>query len=166
MGILAKTYEALAGAGRYTARNFVLFRSPLGHAFGWWWGHNGGDRVEGAALRDAQAIKQSVGIPVICTGGFQTASIVRNALRSGACDGVSIARSLVANNDLVELWRSGLDRAPRPCTYCNKCLANATENPLGCYEESRFDSREEMVAQIMSVFDPPPFPKPAAVLNE
>jgi len=112
-------------------------------------------------MRDAYAIKQSVGIPVICTGGFQTASVVRDALNRGVCDGVSIARSLIADNDLVELWRRGYDRAPRPCTYCNKCLANATENPLGCYEESRFDSREEMVAQIMSVFEPAPFPQPA-----
>jgi hypothetical protein len=31
------------------------------------------------------------------------------------------------------------------------------ENPLGCYEEKRFPSREAMVAQIMSVYDPPPF---------
>ncbi len=115
-----------------------------------------------SSLRDAHVIKQSVGVPVLCTGGFQTASVVRAALDGGSCDAVSIARSLIANNDLVEMWASGQDRAPRPCTYCNKCLANATENPLGCYEESRFDSREEMVAQIMSVFDPPPFPKPVA----
>jgi hypothetical protein len=31
------------------------------------------------------------------------------------------------------------------------------ENPLGCYDERRYDSREEMIAQIMSVYDPPPF---------
>src|SRR5689334_3827887 len=29
------------------------------------------------------------------------------------------------------------DRADKPCTYCNKCLVNVVENPLGCYEESR-----------------------------
>jgi hypothetical protein len=34
---------------------------------------------------------------------------------------------------------------------------NVPENPLGCYEESRFKSREEMIEQIMSVFSPPPF---------
>jgi 2,4-dienoyl-CoA reductase (NADPH2) len=34
---------------------------------------------------------------------------------------------------------------------------NVVENPLGCYEESRFASREAMIAQIMSVFDPPAF---------
>ena len=41
---------------------------------------------------------------------------------------------------------------------CNKCLVNAVENPLGCYERDRFASYDEMVKQIMSVFEPPPFP--------
>jgi hypothetical protein len=62
----------------------------------------------------------------------------------------------VANNNLVQLFAQGHDRAPRPCTYCNKCLFNVIANPLGCYEESRFDSREDMIAQIMSVFEPLP----------
>ena len=43
------------------------------------------------------------------------------------------------------------------CTYCNRCLVNVVENPLGCYEEKRFPSRDAMLAQIMSVFNPPPF---------
>ena len=68
-----------------------------------------------------------------------------------------IARPLIANNDLVKIFASGVGRPPRPCTYCNKCLVNAVENPLGCYDESRFPSHEAMIAEIMSVFDPPPF---------
>jgi 2,4-dienoyl-CoA reductase (NADPH2) len=44
-----------------------------------------------------------------------------------------------------------------PCTYCNKCLVNVLENPLGCYDETRFPSREAMIEQIMSVFQPAPF---------
>jgi hypothetical protein len=31
------------------------------------------------------------------------------------------------------------------------------ENPLGCYDEQRFESREAMLREIYSVFDPPPF---------
>jgi hypothetical protein len=31
------------------------------------------------------------------------------------------------------------------------------ENPLGCYEEARFASREEMIREIMTVFEPAPF---------
>jgi hypothetical protein len=53
----------------------------------------------------------------------------------------------------VRKFEQGLDAAPRPCTYCNKCLFNFVENPLGCYDETRFGSREEMVEQILSVFD-------------
>jgi 2,4-dienoyl-CoA reductase (NADPH2) len=80
----------------------------------------------------------------------------------GSCDGVSIARPLVANNDLVEMFARGLDRPPVPCTYCNKCLVNAVENPLGCYDETRFSSREAMIDEIMSVFQPAPFAIEAA----
>ena len=68
-------------------------------------------------------------MPVICTGGFQTASVIAGALERGDCDAVSIARPLIANNDLVEVFRRGQDRADRPCTYCNKCLVNVVEEP-------------------------------------
>ena len=61
-----------------------------------------------------------------------------SAIRRGDCDAVSAARPLIANNDLVEMFRRGQDRPDRPCTYCNKCLVNVVENPLGCYEPSRF----------------------------
>jgi 2,4-dienoyl-CoA reductase (NADPH2) len=83
--------------------------------------------------------------------------VITKALERGDCDAVSAARPLIANNNLVEIFRSGKDRPDKPCTYCNRCLVNVVENPLGCYEESRFPSREAMIAQIMSVFDPPAF---------
>ena len=70
---------------------------------------------------------------------------------------MSAARPLIANNDLVHMFARGLDAPPRPCTYCNKCLVNVVENPLGCYDETRFESRGEMIRQIMSVFKPAPF---------
>ena len=94
---------------------------------------------------------------MLCTGGFQTASVVAGAIARGDCDGVTIARPLVANPDLVRLFEQGHDAPPRPCTYCNKCLFNFLENPLGCYDETRFDSREEMVRQILSVYAGPAF---------
>jgi 2,4-dienoyl-CoA reductase (NADPH2) len=33
---------------------------------------------------------------------------------------------------------------------------NAPKNPLGCYEEIRFPSREAMIDEIMSVYQPRP----------
>ena len=57
-------------------------------------------------------------------------------------------------------FRAGRERAPRPCSYCNKCLFNVLELPLGCYDERRYASREEMIREIYSVFQPPHFVDP------
>jgi 2,4-dienoyl-CoA reductase (NADPH2) len=113
--------------------------------------------IEGMNLPNAHRIKQAVSIPVLCTGGFQTASVIEQALAGGQCDAVTMARPLIANNNLVQMFANGDDRPDRPCTYCNKCLVNAVENPLGCYEPDRFASRDDMVREIMTVFSPPPF---------
>jgi 2,4-dienoyl-CoA reductase (NADPH2) len=158
--VLGQTYEQLASSGHDTFRNLLLFRGKVtGATFRKQWLDAGvpADRIEGALLPDARAIKAAVTVPVICTGGFQTASVIRGAIDRGDTDAVSIGRPLVANNDLVRQFEAGRDRAERPCTYCNKCLVHVVEHPIGCYEESRFESREAMLAQIMSVFDPPHF---------
>lgn len=152
--LLAVTYDAMISSGVHGLRNYLFFRYPaLRRAFNWLWFRLKEDRKnEAISLEEASAIKQAVSIPVISTGGFQTASVVRGALERGDVDAVSIARSLVANNDLVRQWASGRDRPERPCTYCNKCLFNATKNPMGCYEESRFESREAMIDELMSIY--------------
>ena len=112
------------------------------------------DQIEGLNLSNSRKIKEAVSIPVLCTGGFQTASVIRRALQDRMCDGVSMARTLVANNDLPNLFAAGHDGPPKPCTYCNKCLLNTVANPLGCYDERRYGSRQEMVDQILSVYQP------------
>jgi 2,4-dienoyl-CoA reductase-like NADH-dependent reductase (Old Yellow Enzyme family) len=156
--VLVNTYDALISNGETAFRTYLLFRNLPDLARRQW-----NDAappatgIEGQNLADARLVKQAVSVPVIVTGGFQTASVIAGALTGGDCDAVSIARPLIANNDLVEVFRRGQDRPDRPCTYCNKCLANVVKNPLGCYEESRFPSRDAMLAEIMSVFHPPPF---------
>jgi 2,4-dienoyl-CoA reductase (NADPH2) len=156
---ITSVYDGMiSGGGAQAFRTYLLFRNLPDLARRQW---NDAapppDKIEGALLPDARKVKAAVSVPVICTGGFQTGSVIDAAIGGGDCDAVSIARPLIANNDLVEIFRRGQDRADRPCTYCNRCLGNVIENPLGCYEESRFPSREAMIAEIMSVFNPPPF---------
>ena len=153
-----RVYDSMISSGKHTFRNFLLLRNDVtGKLFHDQWVKQRGNVIEGLNLPDANAIKQAVGIPVICTGGFQTASVIRDAITSGQCDAVSMARTLIANPDLPHMFAQGLDRPPVPCTYCNKCLVNVVEQPLGCYDETRFTTREAMVHDILSVFDPPPF---------
>ena len=150
---VARVYGVMFGTARYAVRNFFIFKVPPFNTL-WrkWWQHARGPVIEGINLPLSRPVKAAVKVPVLCTGGFQTASVIRRALNDGDCDAVSIARPLIANNDLVKLFAAGQDRAPRPCTYCNKCLVNVLMNPLGCYEESRFSSHDEMIEQVMSVY--------------
>lgn len=155
---LVKTYDQLLSSGSQALRNYLLFRfEPTQRLFERRWQEARGDRIEGINLPAARAIRMAVQVPVLCTGGFQSAEIIREALRQQFCDAVTIARPLIANNDLVQQFAAGRGRPAVPCTYCNRCLVNAVENPLGCYDPSRFPSHEAMVEQIMSVFTPAPF---------
>jgi 2,4-dienoyl-CoA reductase-like NADH-dependent reductase (Old Yellow Enzyme family) len=153
-----RVYDSMISSGTHTWRNYNLIRvEPTASIFRDQWLKNRGDVIEGVNLGDSQAIKQAVSVPVICTGGFQTASVIEKAINDQQCDAVSIARSLVANNDLVKQFAAGADRPAVPCTYCNKCLVNVVKHPLGCYDETRFASREAMIEEIYSVFRPPQF---------
>ena len=142
-------------------RNYILFRLRLtGDLFKnqWETGRGPFERIEGQNLPDARAIKQAVQtIPVLCTGGFQTGQVIEEAIERGDCDAVTIARPLIANNDLVQQFARGVGRPERPCTYCNRCLVNAPENPLGCYDVTRYPSREAMIDEILSVYHPQAF---------
>ena len=92
-----------------------LFRMPplnAGHADGGGSGRSDG-RLEGITLPDAQAVKRAVGVPVLCAGGFQTASVIARAIESGDCDGVTIARPLLANPTLPQLFARGSRPARR-----------------------------------------------------
>jgi len=114
--------------------------------------------VEGVCLHEAGEVKKVVGIPVLCTGGFQDGALIRKAIADGYCDAVTMARPLIANNDLPQILKTGQDQPERPCTFCNRCLVNAVANPLGCYDIRRFDGdHEKMIEQVMTVFHPAPF---------
>jgi 2,4-dienoyl-CoA reductase (NADPH2) len=115
---------------------------------------------EAANLPDARRFREDVGLPVIANGGFQHRSVIDEALSSGGCDLVSMARPLLANPDLPELFRAGKEGPDRPCTFCSRCAVRTTLFPLGCYDPSRFDSQDDMEAQILNWSARPDFDEP------
>jgi 2,4-dienoyl-CoA reductase (NADPH2) len=178
--VISKTYDAMLSSGIYAKRDYALFtKGLLRPVFAFLW-HRiknslppqpfSGDEVndlemkqlldkyQGRNLLDSREIKKHLNIPVLCTGGFQQASYIRRAINEGYCDGVTIARPLIANNNMVHDFAAGKDLPDKPCTYCNKCLLNVIENPLGCYELSRYDGDyDAMMEEVMSVFHPTEF---------
>jgi 2,4-dienoyl-CoA reductase (NADPH2) len=147
--------SGVRGYLNYTFFHFKILK-PI---FLWLWNRTKKQfPIEGVSAAYCREIKKQVSIPVLNTGGYQRASLIRQVITDGWCDGVAIARPLIANNDLPQILASGKDLPDRPCSFCNRCLVNAPGNPLGCYDLRRFNSYEEMIADVMSVFDPPPFP--------
>jgi len=143
------------GYFNYTLFHFKILR-PL---FLWLWNRTKKQfPIEGVSAAYCGEIKKHVSIPVLNTGGYQRRSLIQKVLDEHWCDGVAIARPLIANNDLPQIRASGKDLPDRPCSFCNRCLVNATGNPLACYDLRRFDSYEAMIAEAMTVFEPPPFP--------
>ncbi len=159
---LQRHYPTMMASGTLTRRNDWIFSTPvLGPLFGWWWQHRRGKGpIQGINIEYAAAIRKALKIPVICTGGFQDGAYIREVLSGGKTDAVSIARPLIANNDLVQYFERG-EEVPENlrCTYCNKCCYNDIALPLACWELSRFDGNyEEMMKTAMSVYRNSSFP--------
>ncbi len=162
-----KWYDTMLSSGVNTHRNYAFMRNPLKRPiFNYLWHRTQEphDRIEGANLEDCRAIRDVIrplapDVPFICTGGFQTGGKIAAAIERGDTDAVSIARPLIANNDMARYFERG-EEIPEGlrCTYCNKCLINILENPLGCYELSRYDDDyDKMIAEVMTVYEPKPF---------
>ena len=156
---LARTFDTLASEGQRTLVNYLLLRmNATRGVFRWVWERGRNPVVEGAHLEATGAIKAAVDVPVIATGGLQRASLIREALSSGACDAVAIARPLLATPDLVRHFAAGADLPPRPCTFCNRCVGMLLEHPLACYEPERFADAAEMQREALRVFERTPWP--------
>jgi 2,4-dienoyl-CoA reductase-like NADH-dependent reductase (Old Yellow Enzyme family) len=153
-------YGAIISSGvrgylNYTAFHFRLFR-PIVSLF--WNRTKKSHPVQAVSAEYSREIKKNVTVPIINTGGYQDAKVIRRVISEGYTDAVSIARPLIANRDLPETLQSGEDLPAKPCTFCNRCLVNAPANPLGCYDVRRFDGdHDAMIAEIMKVYKPSQF---------
>jgi 2,4-dienoyl-CoA reductase (NADPH2) len=78
------------------------------------------------------------------------------AINSGACDGVSIARSLIANPNLPKFWAAGDDLPPSPCTYCNRCCSMRRKIRWAAMSRCALPITRAMVEQLMTIYNTHP----------
>jgi 2,4-dienoyl-CoA reductase (NADPH2) len=154
----ASRHLSLKAQLRATLVNLIpAFLLRLIFGIGW------GTRGLGANGRLAAEFKRAVRIPIIANGGFQDRRLIEETLGDGRSDLVSMARPLLANPDLLEVFRDA-DQPPRPCTFCNRCSVLTAVVPVGCYEPKRYASPDEMEADILKwAVDPDDAAAPARV---
>jgi 2,4-dienoyl-CoA reductase-like NADH-dependent reductase (Old Yellow Enzyme family) len=153
-------YGAMISSGVRGYLNYTMFHFKiLRPIFTFLWGRTKKDHpVEAVSSEYSKEIKKNVQVPIINTGGYQDAGVIRRVIAEGYTDAVSIARPLIANRTLPQVFADGKDLPEKPCSFCNRCLVNAIANPLGCYDVRRYGGdHEAMVAEIMTVFRPSQF---------
>jgi len=174
-----RTYGGVADSGSYTLALYLAFRF-FGRAVRMVWERslrhqlyrNFGDYVRGRQRTEppawalieglnrtaAREIKRNIGIPVLCTGAFQSRRGIEAAIGQGDCDAVTIARPLVANPTLPKMLKKAIDEGvedwhpERPCSLCNRCLLAVLEHPFGCYDERRYPDYDTMIADVMKIY--------------
>jgi 2,4-dienoyl-CoA reductase-like NADH-dependent reductase (Old Yellow Enzyme family) len=79
---------------------------------------------EGYFLKQAQAIKEQVDIPIILVGGLRSFAVMEDAVNCRRMDMVAMCRPFIKEPDLVVKLLNGQDKAG--CISCNGCY-----NPQG-----------------------------------
>ena len=79
----------------------------------------------------AERVKRQTGLPVLLVGGLKSLPKSEGVLQTGMVDFISLARSLIRQPDLPNLWLSGQGPGKAACISCNACIA-AGETLLGC----------------------------------
>ncbi|MEO5727605.1 MAG: NADH:flavin oxidoreductase, partial [Byssovorax sp.] len=77
---VTENYDTMLSSGSLTLRNYLAFRYLRNASAAVWLRTVKDLEPEGVSLAEARAIKQSVSIPVLSTGGYQRAPVIRAAI--------------------------------------------------------------------------------------
>ena len=80
---------------------------------------------EGWRVDYAAAIKKAVSIPVLCSGGIRSRSMMEEILASGQADIIGVGRQFIADPDWPNKMRNGCEESIARCLMCNVgCAGN------------------------------------------
>ena len=79
-------------------------------------------------------VKESVSVPIICSGRFTNPSDVNDVISKGIADFIGMGRGLIADPDWVNKVQNGKEDEIRQCLCCNNCIGQRIMRklPLRC----------------------------------
>lgn len=101
---------------------YDAFDADNGTYDAWYWAHPPMYMPLNCNLKEAEAIKKVVDIPVICAGRMQ-ADTAAEAIAEGRLDAVAIGRQFICDGEYLTKLKEGREEDIRPCISChNACL--------------------------------------------
>lgn len=86
-----------------------------------------------AFVREAQAFKAAVSLPVVTTHRINDPLVAERILAEGYADMIGMARALIADPELPRKAREGRFSDIRPCVACNTCVGRLLQFlPVAC----------------------------------
>lgn len=73
-------------------------------------------------LPGAKALKSRLDTPIMLVGGLRSFDRIEEVLEEGSADFISLARPLIRQPDLPNLWLTGEGPDKAACISCNACL--------------------------------------------
>ncbi|MBU4199932.1 MAG: NADH:flavin oxidoreductase [Verrucomicrobia bacterium] len=95
---------------------------------------------EGYYVPLARQFKETLSIPVIAVGGFRSLGMMNEAIGSGACDAISMARPLIRRPDILNVLKQG---GASDCLSCNLCLLH-NEPRTQCHAVNRISGKSRV----------------------
>ena len=86
----------------------------------WWWNHPPMYMDKAPYKEFAKITKDNVNIPVIMAGRVDNPVTASDCLEKGICDMISLGRPTLADPDIVNKIRRGLNKQVRPCISCQE----------------------------------------------
>jgi 2-enoate reductase len=126
--------ESPAAARILEAAGADMLNADNGSYDSWYWAHPPVYMPMACNLPEVTYIKNFVRIPVVCAGKMNDPDIAAHAIKTGAVDGVGIARALLADPQWCDKVRDGQLSDIRPCIGChNGCfpISHFKGNPCG-----------------------------------
>ncbi|RJP66607.1 MAG: NADH:flavin oxidoreductase [Candidatus Abyssobacteria bacterium SURF_17] len=91
----------------------------------------------------AEALRNTVKVPLILVGGVRTPKVAERVLSDGIADMISFSRPFIREPQLIKRWKEG-DLRKATCISCNQCSDNVFTQPMRCYvEEAKRAKREK-----------------------
>jgi 2-enoate reductase len=127
--------EGIKAAKYLQDAGYDMLNADNGTYDAWFWSHPPVYMPLNCNLKESEAIKKVVDIPVVCAGRMQ-ADVAADAIKNGKIDGMGVARQFLTDPEYITKIKEDKLEDVLPCISChNVCLPTYHYDGVGCEVE-------------------------------